>query len=99
MDETAGKQPDNQRFAVIFHRKAKKRFDRLPLSDRKKIIKNLAVLRENPLPKGKDLKKMKDTQGSWRIRVGDLRIIYQIMPEKKEVWILDTDYRGRVYKN
>jgi mRNA-degrading endonuclease RelE of RelBE toxin-antitoxin system len=43
-------------------------------------------LRENPLPEGKNLKKI-------------MRIIYQIVPEKKEVWILDTDYRGRVYKN
>ena len=99
MNDKERKQPNSQRFAVIFLRKAKKGFDRLPLSDRKKIIKNIAVLRENPLPEGKDLKKMKDSQGSWRIRVGDLRIIYQIVPERKEVWILDADYRGRMYKN
>ena len=99
MNDIERKQPDNQKFAIIFLRKAKKGFDRLPLFDRKKIIKNIAVLRENPLPEGKDLKKMRDSQGSWRIRVGDLRIIYQIVPERKEVWILDADYRGRVYKN
>ena len=85
MDNLELKRPASQRFTVIFLRKAKKGFDRLPLSDRKKIIKNIAVLRENPLPEGKDLKKMKDSQGSWRIRVGDLRIIYQIVPERKEV--------------
>ncbi len=99
MNDTERKLPSSQRFAVIFLRKAKKGFDRLPLSDRKKIIKNIALLRENPLPEGKDLKKMSGSQGSWRIRVGDLRIIYQIVPEKKEVWVLDVDYRGSVYKN
>ena len=99
MNDKERKQPNSQRFAVIFLRKAKKGFDRLPLSDRKKIIKNIAVLRENSLSEGKDMKKMKDSQGSWRIRVGDLRIIYQIVPERKEVWILDADYRGRMYKN
>ena len=53
----------NHVFKVIFSQRAKKNFNRLSLTDKKKVVKTLASLRDDPLPKGKDIKKLRNTQG------------------------------------
>lgn len=58
----------------------------------KKAIYNLA---ENPKPQG--YKKLKGRQG-FRIRVGDYRIIYEIIDEILVIEIIDLGHRKDIYE-
>lgn len=83
---------------VVINDKIGKRLQKLPSSEQKKIKKTLTSLRHNPLPKGKDLKKLQGKKHTlWRIRTGDLRFIYTLLPKKKLIKMIKIDFRGRVY--
>jgi mRNA interferase RelE/StbE len=46
-----------------------------------------------------DIKKLKGSlQGFSRIRVGKIRIVFQIRRETSEIFIYDIDYRGNIYQ-
>jgi len=83
---------------ISINDKIGKRLQKLPHSEQKKIKKTLVSLSQNPLPRGKDLKKLQGKKYTfWRIRVGDLRFIYTLLPKKKLIKMIKIDFRGRVY--
>jgi len=83
---------------ISINDKIGKRLQKLPTSEQKKIKKTLLSLKHNPLPKGKDLKKLQGKkQTFWRIRIGNLRIIYTFSPKQKLIEIINIDFRGQVY--
>ncbi|PSB24356.1 type II toxin-antitoxin system RelE family toxin [Stenomitos frigidus] len=49
-------------------------------------------------PEELDIKKLKGTlSGFSRIRVGKIRVIFQIRRETNEIFIYDINYRGNIY--
>ena len=69
---------------------------RLPATIIHKIIKKAESLPANPLPS--DSKKLRDTEHSYRVRVGDYRIIYQLNSPDKEILICRVRHRKDAYK-
>jgi mRNA interferase RelE/StbE len=59
-----------------------------------KLEKRLAQLKKSPF-KGNDIKKLKGYNNLYRLRLGKIRIIYQIANTNVE--IIDIDYRGNIY--
>lgn len=45
-----------------------------------------------------DIAKLKGRKSYYRIRVGDLRIIFNVFEEEKEIYIEKIDYRSKIYK-
>lgn len=85
-------------YQVVINDAIGRRLSKLPVSDHKKIKKILQILQENPLPKGKDLKKMSSQNFPlWRIRIGNLRIIYCLLSDKKIIEVVNIDFRGNIY--
>ena len=85
-------------FAIIINKAIGKRLARLPTSDQKKIYKVLSDLENNPFPENRDLKKMQGASFPiWRIRIGNLRIIYTVLADSKTIKVADIDFRGNVY--
>ena len=68
----------------------------LPASIIPKIIKKAESLLANPIPG--DSKKLRDTEHSYRVRVGDYRIIYQVNSSDKEVLVCRVRHRKDAYK-
>ena len=67
--------------------------------DRKYITKILIAvesLSDNPFPK--QSKKLKDSKATYRYRVGDYRIIYQVNLQNKIVTIYHVRHRKDAYK-
>ena len=71
-------------FRIIFHKSADKKLSKLSQSDRVRISKVIESLAINPYF-GKKLHG--ELEGSRRIRVGDFRIIYDILESEKIVLI------------
>lgn len=74
-----------------------KDFRRLPSVMISRIIKKVETLPANPTPV--DSKKLKDTDHTYRVRVGDYRIIYQVNTPDKEIVICRVRHRRDVYKS
>lgn len=73
---------------------AQKQFKALPEEIKSRMVPKLRALSANPYPP--DCKKLKNTNGSYRIRVGDYRIIYGVSGCLVEIGYID--HRKDVYR-
>lgn len=83
---------------IIIQPNAKKQLKNLDFTVQKRIAKfidNLEEL-ENPRIKGKSL--AGNLSGFWRYRVGDYRIICDIVDSEITIYILDISHRSKSYK-
>jgi mRNA-degrading endonuclease RelE of RelBE toxin-antitoxin system len=64
-----------------------------------RILEALADISRDPLTvKGDTVKPLThEMRGLWRYRLGDYRLVYQPLPEKNEILLVDFDSRGAVY--
>ena len=85
-------------FEVIAASRARKSAKRLPEKHRRRIVEFLLFLRENPVPaEYYDVKKLKGYRDTYRARIGDLRVIYEILWDLKRVHVLVIEHRERAY--
>jgi len=80
-------------FDVFLSRQAKKSLDSLDEVNRERIKEKLRALRANPF--SIPYRKIKGRDNTYRIRVGDFRVIYSV--RGNEIRVLKIDRRERVY--
>ena len=82
-------------YAVEFTKSAQKELNKLPKNISVRLAKAIAKLAENPR-----LGKVRPTVGvkSWRLRVEDYRIIYDISDKKLIILIIRVRHRKDVYR-
>lgn len=83
---------------ITIQSNAKKQLKNLDFTVQKRIAKfidNLEEL-ENPRIKGKSL--AGNLSGFWRYRIGDYRIICDIVDSEVTIYILDISHRSKSYK-
>jgi len=61
------------------------------------ILQEIQVLKDSPYPLG--CRKLSTSNQTYRIRVGDYRIIYQVNEDQKIVCIEKIGHRKEVYRN
>jgi mRNA interferase RelE/StbE len=72
--------------------------ERLDKKLKRKLGALFKTLKLNPLPfKEYDLKKLKGTRNFYRIRIGKIRVIYEIKELEKRIYIHFIGYRGKAY--
>lgn len=83
---------------IIIQPNAKKQLKNLDFTVQKRIAKFIDNLQEleNPRIKGKSL--AGNLSGFWRYRVGDYRIICDIVDSEITIYILDISHRSKSYK-
>ena len=82
---------------VVFNKKAEKQLEKLDNTTQKRIKQFIIELEnlENPRSKGKAL--MGNFAGFWRYRVGDYRIICDIVDKELIIYAIDVAHRSEVY--
>lgn len=83
------------KYSIKITRSAQKDLAKLPIKDYKKAIREINCLSENPRPKG--CKKLSGRDG-WRIRIGDFRVIYNIIDSELIVLVIDVGHRREIYR-
>lgn len=63
---------------------------------RAQLKKKLGELFANP-DGPHDVKKLQGYKNTYRLRVGDIRVVYTIDENTKELTIIDIDFRGNIY--
>lgn len=80
-------------YSLIVRPKAEKHFAKLPQKLQQKVLKGLKKLEDNPFQAGLDIKKLAGTRKSYRLRVGELRVIYQLDTSIQRISVEDIDFR------
>ena len=84
---------------IIYFKSAAKALQKMDTSTKNRMKARIQGLAQNP-PVG-DIRPMEgSTNGSCRLRVGNLRVIfrYAVENDEKFVYIIDIGYRGSIYK-
>ncbi|MCD6300691.1 MAG: type II toxin-antitoxin system RelE/ParE family toxin [Staphylothermus sp.] len=90
---------NNELFEVKIKRKAARTLERLPKEYRLRVLEVLDKLKTNPIPyKDYDIKKLKGFEDTFRVRIGDIRIVYTIYWSSRMITVHFIGPRGRAYK-
>lgn len=82
-------------YTVGITRTAQKGIDRLQPADRRRVLITINGLAHDPRPAGS----IKLTgRPSWRIRMGNYRIVYDINDTEVSVTIIDVGHRSDIYR-
>ena len=81
-------------YQILIKKKAKKFIDKLPDTEKRRIVE--AIER---LPEGDDIKRLRGYEGILRLRVGAYRIIYEVDNGRLIVTVIDAGNRGQIYKD
>lgn len=83
-------------YQILVSRTAEKAIKALPKKDRSKVVSAIGSLALHPFPPGS--KKLRGEEGTFRIRVGDYRIIYEIEGRRLTILILKIGHRKDIYR-
>lgn len=86
-------------YSLIIYKKAAKFLKSRNSSTKGIIAKKLELLKENPYTHPLlDIKKLKGVENVFRLRIGTIRIIYQVIEHELLILVISAGVRGDVYK-
>ncbi len=84
-------------YRIEFSSTAEKVLKKIPKKDLIKIIESIQILAINPFPDG--CRKLAGEEGTYRVRQGTYRIIYEVEGKNLKVLILKIGHRKDIYRN
>ena len=82
-------------YRIVIPKPAQKQLDNITKIERDRLILTLRSLADDPRPNG--VKKLKGYDNTYRVRVGDYRIIYEIKDRELIVLLLSVSHRKDAY--
>ena len=89
---------------IRISKSANKFLEKLDANSRKSVLTKIGILKtcletQNVYPPEElDIKKLKgELKGFSRIRVGKMRVIFEIVKETDEIFIYEINFRGNIY--
>ena len=83
-------------FRIEWKKSTGKDLRKLPASVVSRVIEAVESLAENPFPHG--IEKLSGSDHAYRIRLGDYRVVYEVVTEQKLVEIQRVRHRKDVYR-
>ena len=83
-------------YKLTYHKEAVKYIAKQEKSVQERIAQGVSGLLNDP-PAG-DIKQMKGYTGLYRLRIGTIRVLFEISHNEKVVYIRAVDSRGGIYK-
>jgi mRNA interferase RelE/StbE len=84
-------------YQVVYKKRATKTLARMPSVDRQRILGVLGELARDPYAATLDTKRLQGRDG-FRLRVGDWRVLYELVDARLVIQVLQIGSRGDVYK-
>ncbi len=86
----------NEPYGIRYTESAARFLKSLPPKLQARIIGKINALAEDPYPPGK--RKLRGEEHAYRVRVGDYRVVYDVLEEAIVVLILRIGHRKDVYR-
>ncbi len=83
-------------YEVYLERSAENDLKRLPTSTLDRIVHQIKTLARNPRPSG--CRKITGSKNDWRIRIGDYRVLYEIVEKARVLRIMRVRHRREAYR-
>jgi mRNA interferase RelE/StbE len=88
-------------YEIEISKQVKKFFSKHP-DLKNKIVTIFTDIKESPFDKliwdKYDLKKLKGLDETYRLRIGDYRVIFNVQEDRLIIFLIKADNRGQVYK-
>jgi len=85
-------------YRVVIHRRVAKELKTLQKAHLRKFSEFVETLKTNPVPwRDFDIRKIEGSEDTYRVRIGDYRVIYYIDKSSKTIHILKLERRSRIY--
>ncbi|MEK9179709.1 MAG: type II toxin-antitoxin system RelE/ParE family toxin [Patescibacteria group bacterium] len=82
---------------ILYHTRAIKFLRKIPKSEASRIIHKVNLLKTKSQWEALDIKKLQTTKSSYRLRVGAIRVVFEIILTQNTIYIQDIDFRGNIY--
>lgn len=69
-------------------RQALKHLEKLPATQRERLVRAILALEQDPFPPGKKWRWLQDSGGPVRLRVGDYRVLYDVLDDEVHVLLV-----------
>ena len=89
----------DRRYRVVLAPDAERRLSKLETTVQRRIIRALHELEVEPRPRGAAPLAGRPGDRTWRIRLGDYRVIYEIRDDQLLVLVVRLGHRGEVYRS
>ena len=86
-----------RRYSIRFVESAARSLKKLPVGPRVRIAARIEALADNPSPPG--TRKMAGEEHAYRIRIGDYRVVYDVLDDAIIVLVLRIGHRKDVYRS
>ena len=86
------------KYTVEFKKTALKEFNKLPLKMQDKILEVAEFLKVNPYSEVLQTKKIKGHDRLYRVRIGDYRMVYEVLNEVLVIYVIKIGHRKEVYR-
>ena len=85
-------------FILRIKRKALRTVERLDRTKKNVVKEILLLLKTDPVPaKKRDVSKLRGYDNIYRIRIGNLRIVYQVLWAERTIIVIYVGPRGKAY--
>ena len=84
-------------YKLLYHPRTAKQIKKLGPQEKTRVADKIKKLVEGPFSGRLDIKKLTNARASFRLRIGNVRVIFEINEEKELIFIMDIDYRGQIY--
>jgi mRNA interferase RelE/StbE len=83
-------------YQIKFSRSARKELEALDAALVNRIFPRIEALRNEPRPSG--CRKLVGSENTWRIRVGDYRVLYSLDDKSNTIDIIAVRHRSKAYE-
>jgi mRNA interferase RelE/StbE len=83
-------------YSIRFAHSARKELGHLDASVVNRVFPRIEALAQDPRPRG--CHKLQGFESLWRIRVGNYRVIYQVLDDEQVVDIIAVRHRSQAYR-
>ena len=84
-------------YKILYSPSAEKYLTRLTQSKASSVLKRIQFVATNPFKPDNNIVKLSGTVSSYRLRIGDIRVIYGLDVENKIIYVVKISPRGSVY--
>ena len=84
-------------YKIVFEKQAKEFLDSLSSGIKSNVIQRINALAVNPYAKNQNVKKLRGREG-YRLRVGNIRVIYDIADDVLMIYVLLAGFRKDIYR-
>lgn len=85
-------------YKLVYHPRVFKFLTKISKKEAKRIVEKIEILDKNPLSEELNVKRLSSTKRSFRLRIGNFRVIFEVNFEKKIIYIHEVGFRDSIYQ-